>query len=216
MSVGNTGAASVALVIGAAGKVGSAVARRLARDGFIVAGVDAGDSDSALPLTADPVDGVAMVHAASRAAAELGPIEVMVTGLGDRAGVEFTTLDSAAWRRLINSHLRAVTNACRAVLPAMLAMGRGTIVTLAPQAGLVGGGPSMAYEAAAGGTIIGFTKSLAVEMAPHGIRVNCVTAAPDDVGVAVADTVAFLVREGDFYVGQVFTPAEETGVRDER
>lgn len=194
----DTRARPVALVTGAAGMVGSAISRRLAAAGFSVA-------------TAKDADEGSIADAVSAAAAELGPIEVLVTGLGDVDPAEIAGLDGARWTRLLNSHLRAVTNACRAVLPEMVAARRGTVVTLVPRAALPGGAPSRPYEAAAGGTIIGFTKSLAVEMAPHGIRVNCVVAQSSGTGRAVADTVAFLAREGDFYVGQVFTPSEGEG-----
>ncbi|HEX6128282.1 MAG TPA: SDR family NAD(P)-dependent oxidoreductase [Candidatus Limnocylindria bacterium] len=200
MSEGGTGARPVALVIGAAGMVGPAIARRLAAAGYSVA-----------PLTADAADGGSIADAVHGVAAEIGPIEVLVTGLGEAAPAEFTGLDGARWTQLLNSHLRAVTNACRAVLPGMVAAHRGMVVTLVPRAALPGGAPSRPYEAAAGGTIIGFTKSLAVEMAPQGIRVNCVVAPSTGTGDAVADTVAFLAQEGDFYVGQVFTPVEGEG-----
>lgn len=207
MSERRAAARPVALVMGAAGKVGSTIARRLAADGFAVAGIDVVDSDTSLALVADATDDAALRATVARVTAKLGPIDVLVTGLGDTASAEFTTLDGARWRLLLESHLRAATNACRAVLPGMMAARRGTVVTLASHAALLGGGPSEAYEAAAAGTIIGFTKSVAVEMAPHGIRVNCVAAPRYSSGVAVADTVAFLAREGDFYVGQVFIPS---------
>jgi 2-hydroxycyclohexanecarboxyl-CoA dehydrogenase len=207
MSGGSAAARPVALVMGAASKVGSTIARRLAADGFAVAGIDIVDSDTSLALVADATNEAALGTAVARVTAKLGPIDVLVTGLGEPASAEFTALDGARWRLLLDSHLRAATNACRAVLPGMLAARRGTVVTLATHAALFGGGSSEAYEAAAAGTIIGFTKSVAVEMAPHGIRVNCVAAPRDGSGGAVTDTVAFLAREGDFYVGQVFIPS---------
>lgn len=211
MSDGSAAARPVALVMGAAGMVGSTIARRLAADGYAVAGVDVVDSDTSLPLVADATDDAALIATVATVTAELGPIDVLVTSLGEAVAADFTTLDGARWRRLLDSHLRAATNACRAVLPGMLAARRGTVVTLASRAALLGGGPSEAYEAAAAGTIIGFTKSVAVEMAPHGIRVNCVAAPRQGDGAAAADTVAFLAREGDFYVGQVFIPSASEG-----
>lgn len=216
MSEGSAAARPVALVMGAAGPVGSTVARRLAADGFAVAGIDVADSDASLALVADATDGAAVRAAVAEVTAKLGSIDVLVTGLGEAESAEFTALDVARWRLLLDSHLRAATNACRAVLPGMLAARRGTVVTLTSHAALPGGGPSEAYESAAAGTIIGFTKSVAVEMAPHGIRMNCVAAPRYGSGAAVADTVAFLAREGDFYVGQVFIPSAGEGDTDAR
>jgi NAD(P)-dependent dehydrogenase (short-subunit alcohol dehydrogenase family) len=73
------------------------------------------------------------------------------------------------------------------------------------------GVPGEAYQAAATGAILAFTKSFALEVARAGVRVNCIAVGPTEPGPGrgavapedVAETVAFLVRDGDVFVGQV-------------
>lgn len=91
----------------------------------------------------------------------------------------------------------------------MVERGRGTVITISSWLAYAGV-PGEAYFAAATGSILAFTKSFALEVAPKGVRVNCIAVGPLDKGVSpadVADTVMFLVDDGDFFVGQVLTPA---------
>jgi 2-hydroxycyclohexanecarboxyl-CoA dehydrogenase len=88
--------------------------------------------------------------------------------------------------------------------------GRGTVVTTSSWMALAGI-PGEAYQAAATGSILAFTKSFALEVARHGVRVNCIAVGPleadNTLPAQVADTVVFLVDDGDFFVGQVFSAA---------
>jgi NAD(P)-dependent dehydrogenase (short-subunit alcohol dehydrogenase family) len=105
--------------------------------------------------------------------------------------------------------LGTTVNACAAVGPAMVQAQRGTIITLSSWLALAGIAGE-AYYAAATGSILAFTKSFAIEVARHGVRVNCIAVGPLDRGVRavdIAETVAFLINDGDFFVGQVLTPA---------
>ncbi len=195
----------VALVTGAAGRKGSAVVAQLERDGYRVAGVDLRPSPGTLSLVADVTDRSALAAAVAQAVEQLGSVSVLVTAAGLRDPAPFGTLEDARWLRLLRVHLGGTGNACATVLPGMLEAGRGTIVTLSSAAavtGAVGG----AYRAAATGTVLGFTRSLAVEVAAGGVRINCVAGGSPE---AVAGAVSHLVRDGGFYVGQVLTPAGE-------
>lgn len=198
---------AVAVVTGAAGRIGAAVVARLEREGFRVAGIDLRPSPGTLSLVADVTDRSQVEATVAQAVARLGPVSVLVTAAGDSATRPFGTMDDGAWDRLLHVHLGGTRNACAAVLPAMLAAGRGTVVTLASREAVDGAGD--VYRAAATGTVLAFTKSLAVEVAPGGVRMNCVAGGSPG---AIADTVAFLVRDGGFYVGQVFMPADEAVV----
>lgn len=139
------------------------------------------------------------------AAKRIGAASVLVTcpSLYDQA--RFGEMPPKRWQRLLHAHLGATTNACAAVVPAMVAAGRGTVVTTSSwlaYAGIAG----ESYQAAATGAVLAFTKSFALEVAAQGVRVNCV--AVGDVPPAdVAETVRFLVEDGDFFVGQVLVAA---------
>lgn len=219
-----------ALVTGADGAVGSAVVERLQAEGYRVAGLDLRGGAGDLPLAVDVTDRGQMKAAAERAAAELGPLAVLVTAHGHYAAAPFGEMPADEWRRLLDTHLGGTINACAAVVPAMVAAGRGTVVTCSSWLALAGV-PGESYLAAATGTILAFTKSFSLEVAPKGVRVNCIAIGPLESKTTpqglrahqpgpgempirrlvrpseIADTVWFLVRDGDFFVGQVFCPA---------
>jgi 2-hydroxycyclohexanecarboxyl-CoA dehydrogenase len=219
-----------ALVTGATGVIGGAVVTRLQAEGFTVAGLDLREGGGDLPLAVDVTDREAMRAAAERATRELGAIEVLVTAQGYHAAAPFGEMSRDDWRRLLDTHLGGTVNACAAVVPGMVAARLGTVVTTSSWIALAGV-PGEAYYAAATGAILAFTKSFSLEVAPKGVRVNCIAAGPVESGAGaqsyspgrpapaelplrryvkpeeIADTVSFLIRDGDFMVGQVFTPA---------
>ncbi|MEA2443079.1 MAG: 2-hydroxycyclohexanecarboxyl-CoA dehydrogenase [Thermoleophilales bacterium] len=220
----------VALVTGAASGIGAAIATRLRSAGHLVAGIDLSESDTDLSLVADVSDREGVASAARRAEAELGPVDVLVSGAGHYEMLALADIDDARWQRMLSVHLGGAVNTVAAVLPGMLARGRGTIVTISSELAL-GGGDHDAHYAAAKGALIGFTKSLAAEVAPSGIRVNSVAPGSTDTPLLeddspwrareyadtlplrrivaaeeIAETVAFLVEEGSFFVGQVLSP----------
>ncbi len=202
-------APAVAIVTGAAGRIGTAVVARLEREGLRVAGIDVVAPPGALALVADVTDRRQLAAAVSEVHARLGRVSVLVTAAGEHVAAPFGSLDDGTWSRMLRVHLGGTGNACAAVLPAMLEAGDGTIVTVASREAVMGVGGET-YRAMATGAVLGFTKSLAVEVAPHGVRVNCIAAGSPE---AVAETVAFLVSDGDFYVGQVFVPGGEEARR---
>ncbi len=220
----------VALVTGAASGIGAAISARLAGRGWRVTGLDLRASETDLPLVADVIDGGAVREAADRAARELGPISLLVTVAGYYEMLPVSEIGVERWRRMLAVHLGGTRNACAAVLPGMLERGRGEIVTISSELALAGGEED-AHYAAAKGAIIGFTKSLAVEVAGRGIRVNSVAPGPTDTPLLepdspwrdpafletlplrrlvrpeeVAETVLFLAEEGGYFCGQVISP----------
>jgi 2-hydroxycyclohexanecarboxyl-CoA dehydrogenase len=219
-------AVRVALVTGAAGAVGTAVADRLKDAGWAVAGVDTRACDCALALTADIADRRDMVEVAERVRRELGPIDLLVTAADRHDSARMGELPHERWLGMLDVNLGGTVNACAAVVPDMVAAGHGTVVTTTSWLSLAGAADD-AYYAASKGAVIAFTKSFSLEVARDGVRVNCVAIGPSDKDAqaagagmelvtagaaraaapeAVASTVLFLAEEGDFYVGQVFAP----------
>jgi 2-hydroxycyclohexanecarboxyl-CoA dehydrogenase len=220
-----------AVVSGAASGIGRACAAALRADGLAVASIDlAAAEDVDLALEADVADAEAVEAAVARAEAELGAIEVVVTAAGyyERAAVGATGV--AAWRRMIAVQLGGTVNLARSAYTRMLARSapRGAICTIGSELALCGDADA-AHYAAAKGAIHAFTKSLAVEAAPRGVRVNCVAPGPTDTPLMtpemrdpayvdslvlqrlvtpeeIAATVLFVTRGAHNLVGQVISP----------
>jgi NAD(P)-dependent dehydrogenase (short-subunit alcohol dehydrogenase family) len=178
-----------ALVTGAAQGLGETMAIALATEGCDVAAFDvrgeqlAAVADRierlgrrAVPLEVDiretePVrDGVAQIWE------RWGGIDILVNNAGKGQREPFTELTREVWDYMLAVNLTSVFNVTHAVVPRMLEAGtEGRVITISSIAALRGGrllGKS-AYAAAKGG-VIGFTKALAYELAPHKITVNCI------------------------------------------
>jgi 2-hydroxycyclohexanecarboxyl-CoA dehydrogenase len=222
---------SAALVTGGSSGIGAACAACLAAHGHQVAVVDlapTAEQAVALSLTADVSDGPALAEAVGRAEAELGPIDYLVTAAGYYRAAAIAEPDEAEWRRMLEVHVGGTANAWRAVVPRMRARGRGAICAIGSELGIIGD-PSAPHYAAAKGAIHAMVKSLAVELAPDGIRVNCVAPGPTDTALLrddpnmagyadalplgrvlgpdeIAAAVAFVLLEDTNMVGQVVSP----------
>ncbi len=178
-------AGKTAFVTGAGAGIGREVARMLGAAGAKVfcADLDGGAAEetaaeirgSAAPLdVADP----AQVNAAVAKAGELDFL-VNCAGIIDVRPAE--TIDDATWARMIAVHLSGTFHTCRAALPGMMARRSGAIVNTGSIFGVRGQANAAHYAAAKAG-IVGFTKSLAREKGPFGIRVNAVAPGPTMTG----------------------------------
>jgi meso-butanediol dehydrogenase/(S,S)-butanediol dehydrogenase/diacetyl reductase len=138
------------------------------------AGVDAASA------IADVRDSVAVTQAVSAVADSLGGLDGLVNaaGIGGYTG-DVTETEIDAWERVISINLTGLFNVCRAVVPVLQHAGRGSIVNVSSQFGLVGCLSSPAYCAAKAG-VVGLTKAMAVDHADQAIRVNCVCPGPVD------------------------------------
>ena len=177
----------VALVTGASGGIGRAIALQLARDGYAVAvhcyrneakaqavcdeiralGVDAG------VYVCDITDAAAVSAMAEDIICTLGRISVLVNNAGIAQQKLFTDLTAEEWRYMMAVHVDGAFYACRAVLPDMIRRHGGTIVNISSMWGQTGGSCEVHYSTAKA-ALIGLTKALAKEVGPAGIRVNCV------------------------------------------
>lgn len=176
-----------AIVTGAARGIGHAIASLLARNGVSVLLQDI-DSKS-LQETHESLQSQGYTVLASQGdvsrVADVqnmidqtleswGRIDVLINNAGiGGVGKTVAGLEIEEWQRMIDVNLTAVFLSCRAVIPHMIEQRRGTIINIASITGQIGVAGSAPYAAAKAG-VIGFSKSLAQEAAPHYVNVNVV------------------------------------------
>lgn len=178
----------VALVTGAGRGMGQAIAERLAAEGVRVAVTDldgpaaagvAGRLDGAYAVRVDVTDGDSVGQGVEEVTSALGPIDILVNNAGWDRMAPFLDTDEALWDRLLAINLKGVLHTCKAVVPGMVERRAGRIVNVSSDAARVGSSGEAVYSAAKAG-IIGFTKTLAREVARHGITVNVICPGPTD------------------------------------
>ena len=107
---------------------------------------------------------------------ELGPIDILVNNAGSLVKRQpIAELTEEIWDEIMDLNLKSAAFCSRAAIPGMIARKKGAIVNMVSIAGRNGGGPGAGPYSTSKGGLITFTKSLAKEMAPHGVRVNAVS-----------------------------------------
>jgi NAD(P)-dependent dehydrogenase (short-subunit alcohol dehydrogenase family) len=161
-----------AVVTGGASGIGAAVVDRLRRDGARVIVADLRPDPGEQPV--DVADDASVRRLAERVRAELAEVDLLVHCAGTVAAGAVDTDSPTAeadWQRLFAVNVTAVWSVSRALLPVM---GEGSaIVTVSSAAGLRPI-PEMAAYVASKSAVIGLSRSMAIDLAPRGIRVNCV------------------------------------------
>jgi len=176
----------VAVVTGAASGMGLAIGRHFAARGDRVALLDLqGDAvlraaeslretgARTIGAQVDVTDREAVDGALEKVRAELGRVEIMVTSAGVDAFESFLDITPERWGRVLAVNLTGTFHCLQAVVPDMLAARWGRIVTISSSSAQ-SGAARMAHYVASKGGVIGLTKALALELAPHGITVNTI------------------------------------------
>jgi NAD(P)-dependent dehydrogenase (short-subunit alcohol dehydrogenase family) len=178
-----------ALVTGAASGIGRAIAVGLAEGGANVACVDLPGPGlaevvdeirrlerEALAIPGDVTDAASLADAVRRTEAELGPLTLAVNSAGIANAAPAEDMDIAQWQRVIDVNLTGVFLSCQAEGRAMLGRGRGAIVNIASMSGsIVNRGLTQAHYNASKAAVAHLTKSLAMEWAGRGVRVNAIS-----------------------------------------
>lgn len=211
-----------ALVTGASRGIGRSIARKLARSGWAVGVNYLHRQDMAQSLVdelrqeglaaqafqADVSDRRAVSEMMERLEKAFGPPEAVVNNAGIAGQCLFQDLTDETWQRYFAVNLEGARNTVQAALPHMIREKRGSIVNISSIWGLRGASCETAY-ACTKAALIALTRSLALELAPSGIRVNCV--AP---GVIDTDMVQVLGRQtlqdlaGQTPLGRLGTPED--------
>ena len=214
-----------AFVTGASRGIGRAIARTLAREGCTV-GVNYlkekekaeelvrelhSEGFAAMAVQADVSDRAAITAAIRAVEREFGEIDVLVNNAGISQQDLFQYTDETLWRRLFAVNVDGAYNTIQAVLPAMIARQGGSIVNISSMWGLRGASCEVSYSATKA-AIIGLTRSLAMELAPSHIRVNCVAPGvirTDMVEKLGQETIDALTEETP--LGRIGTPEDIAG-----
>jgi acetoacetyl-CoA reductase/3-oxoacyl-[acyl-carrier protein] reductase len=170
----------VVVVTGGGQGIGAATALRFAEEGARVAVMDLDCSEIAsrvpLAVAGDCTDAASTAAFFDRVEAELGPVDVLFNNVGQSArekGGPFAESEEATWRFVLEVSLLTTLRASRRIAAGMRARGRGRIVNMSSDAAFVGDAGLADYASAKMG-IVGFTRALARELAPHGVTVNAV------------------------------------------
>ena len=171
-----------AIVTGGASGIGAGIVRRFVAEGarVVIADLNAGAArelaaalgPAAVALPVDVTSAASVAALAAAAGTALGPIDILVNNAGvGHAPQLLEELDEAEFERVLAVNVRSIYLTARAFVPAMKAQRRGAILNIASTAG-VSPRPRLAWYNASKGWVITATRSMAVELAPSGVRVN--------------------------------------------
>ena len=212
----------IALVTGASRGIGRGIALQLGREGWDVCVNYIQQKEAAeqvvttlrdmgrraIAVQADVADSAAVSAMVKTAETELGPISLLVNNAGIAGQTLFQDTTDEMWDRYLAVNLTGARNAIRAVLPHMIHEKTGSIINISSMWGLRGASCEVAYSCTKA-ALIALTRSLALELAPSHIRVNCVAPGPirtDMVEALGQETMDMLAEETP--LGRLGTPED--------
>lgn len=178
-----------ALVTGAARGIGREIALALAGEKVRVAAADIMKTGSEefetltskarkegreiMPLSVDVADSSSVAQMMAKTISRFGQLDILVNSAGVISVSPVAEMEEREWDRVMNVNVKGVFLCCKAALPFLMKRGEARIINVASVAGKAGR-PGLAHYSASKHAILGFTKSLAYEVAPHNITVNAV------------------------------------------
>lgn len=194
----------IAVVTGAAQGIGEHIAREFSAEGATViltdidaerlertaAAIRAGGHD-VLAKALDVRDRSSVKTAIPELLSRLGRIDILVNNAGAYPRRHFREMSDEEWDRIVDLNLTGVYNCTRAVVPSMSERHEGVIINISSVTYLVGLANLSHYISAKGG-VVGFTRALARDLGPDGIRVNCISP-----GAVATESEAEIYRPGE-------------------
>ncbi|HJX41422.1 MAG TPA: SDR family NAD(P)-dependent oxidoreductase [Anaerolineales bacterium] len=174
-----------ALVTGASRGIGRAIALRLAAEGAAVALLDVRETGAAaegvraaggraLGFQVDITDPAAVEAVVAETVRSWGKVDILVNNAGVIARGTLLDLTPEAWKRVLEVNVNGTFHCCRAVVPHMIARGYGRILNITSVAGKTGDVTAAPVYGTSKGALNALTKSLARQLAAHGITVNAI------------------------------------------
>ena len=179
----------VALVTGAARGIGGAITLALAREKIRVAAADILEPEGAefqglmakakeegleiFPLHVDVADSASVAGMIQKSLTRFGQLDILVNAAGVISVSPVLEMEERVWDHTMDVNVKGVFLCCKAALPHLIKRGEARIINVASVAGKAGR-PGLAHYSASKHAILGFTKSLAYEAAPHNVTVNAV------------------------------------------
>jgi 3-oxoacyl-[acyl-carrier protein] reductase len=205
----------LSIITGAAGGIGSGIARAYAVEGAILALVDRNSAGVAVlaeeiraaggnakAFSTDLRDPEAITATFAQIKAELGPTDILVNNAGIDTTSSVAEMPVPMWDEMMDINLRSVFLCTRLVLPDMVRRRWGRIINTASQLAHKGA-PDMAHYAAAKAGVVGFTRSLAYEVAADGVTVNAVCPGPIETQLLLNLPKKWLDRkQGELPIGR--------------
>jgi len=208
----------IAIVTGAGHGIGKEIALALARSGAEVVVTDVSDEifevgreieyigTKAFPVKCDVTDAKEAEVIEEKVVEEYERIDILVNNAGIYPQKPFLEMTIEEWNKVLSVNLNGVFHCTKAVMPKMVQQKYGKIVNIASIAGAVVGYFNLAHYSASKAAVVGFTKSLALEMAQYGINVNAVAPGPIDVGAIVSDSEIYQQLVKTIPIGRIGLP----------